>query len=162
MLFRSLSLIDTLVASGTDAIVECFANYLEIAHNCFVRRNHPDLELLRPKLEQTLRRFLIDKCVDEGDLAPCLEQPAADAEGYFPAGVLPPEPATPSGNAHLDAYRLNVLVHDEDEPLVVLSKLITFVKTDPMLWPEFTVEMVSRLAARSLHFSKAGDRKSVV
>ena len=151
---QRLSLLDRLVADATSAIIDCIANYLEIAHNCFVKRNHPDLELLRPRLEQACMRFLRDKCMDDGELVPALLEPAADDSGYFPEGDLPADPAEPSGSAALDAYRLNVLVHDADDAVTMMAKLTMFAKSDPMLAPEFTVEMVTNLAARRLHYSK--------
>ena len=47
----------------------------------------------------------------------------------------------------LDAYRLNVLVHDGDDPVTAEGKLLDYVKSDPLLAPEFAVDLVSKLAA---------------
>lgn len=157
---KRLSLLDRIVADGIEAIIECIASYLEIAHNCFVKRNHPDLDLLRPRLEGTLMRFLTDKCMDDGELVPALMEPAASETEYFPTGILPADPEQPSGNASLDAYRLNVLVHDGDDAATMMAKLTMFVKTDAMLAPEFTVEMVTKLAARQLYYAKKKQRYS--
>jgi hypothetical protein len=145
---------DTIAAVSKEAravVVRALLNYVEVAQNCFVPRNHPDLELLRPRLEESIERFLRDKCMANGELRPCLENPLGDDEGYFPKSEMPADPADTSGNPRLDAYRLNVLVHDGDAPRVVKTKLLAFAKTDPFVGPEFVVYMVTGLAGAQVH-----------
>lgn len=136
------------VDAGERAIREALLNYLEVGQNTFIRRDHPDLRQFYPRIQETLERFLSTKCSPEGELYPCLQKPLASDEEHFPASELPADPAESSGNAALDAYRLNVLVHDEDGPAQVMWKLVAWVKSDPLVGPEFAVAMVSRLALR--------------
>ena len=146
--------LDTLAQAATRTALAAVINYLEIAHNCLLKRNHPDIELLAPRLTETFRRFFIDKLSPAGELRPCLENPIGDDERYFPPADLPADPATSSGNPATDAFRLNVLVADGDDARAVMRKLIAFAKTDPFLAPEFTVEIVTKLTARQMHAAK--------
>ncbi len=138
---------DAVVASGADAMMSGLMNYIEVAHRALLRRDHPDLMAILPRLRDSLARFLTSKCTRDGELHPCLQSPAAPDEGYFPNNGQEPEPLQPSGSARLDAYRLNVLVHDADDATALERKLLQYVKSDPLLAPEFAVDLVTKVAA---------------
>lgn len=138
---------DAVVASGTDAMMSGLVNYIEVAHRALLRRDHPDVMAIGPRLHDSLARFLASKCTRNGELYPCLQSPAAPDEGYFPNNGQEPEPQQPSGNARLDAYRLNLLVHDADDAAALERKLLQYVKSDPLLAPEFAIDLVTKVAA---------------
>lgn len=146
-----------IAAAGRAAIIRCLLNYLEVAHHAFIPRNHPDVVLIRPRLEETIDRFLQDKCMEQGELRPCLEAPAASDEGYFPASPMPQPPA-PSGDARLDAYRLNVLLNDDDDAVAAKRKLLEFAMTDPLVAPEYTTDLVMKLANAQLRAQQTGQK----
>lgn len=139
--------LDAVVDIGTDAIMSGLINYIEVAHKALLRRDHPDLMTIRLRLRDSLARFLVSKCTHDGELHPCLESPAAPDEGYFPDNGQELEPQQTSGNARLDAYRLNVLVHDADDAAAFERKLLQYVKSDPLLAPEFAIDLVTKIAA---------------
>jgi hypothetical protein len=142
------------VTSGVDALMSGLVNYIEVAHRALLRRDHPDLLAIRSRLQDSLSRFLAARCTRDGELFPCLQKPAAPDEGYFTASRQELEPIQPSGNARLDAYRLNVLVHDADDAATFERKLLQYVKSDPMLAPEFAIDLVTKVAAVEMQASQ--------
>ena len=68
-------------------------NYVEVGHRAVLKRNHPDLVAVRQRLHDTVLRFLASKCTRDGELYPCLENPAGWDEGYFPENGRKAEPA---------------------------------------------------------------------
>ena len=137
-------------------IMRGLLNVVEIAHNCFLMRNHPDLDALRDRLEETITRFLKDKCLPGGELHPCLEQPLGDDEGYFPPNHQPADPDMPSGNPRLDAYRLNVLIHDGDDAARIKLQILCFARCDPFIGPDFVAEILLKLSAAETHAQRTG------
>lgn len=151
--------LDALAAEARKVMLLALLNYAEVSRNAFVPRNHADLEALRPRLEETILRFLRDKCFPDGELYPCIENPLGDDEGYFASqNPFPADPPNSSGNARLDAYRLNILVHDEDDAALIKRKLLAFAQTDPFLAPEFAVYMVTGLADAEVHAQKTDQK----
>ena len=142
------------IDAATEASISALINYLEIVHNCFLKRNHQDLLLLKPRIAETFRRFFSDKCSPDGDLRPCLQDPLASDEGYFAASESLESPPPPTGEAALDAYHANITIGDDDDAPAVMRKLIAYAKSDPYLAPEFAVEIVTKLTARQLHAAK--------
>ncbi len=152
--------LEKVALSGTNAAITALVNYLELAHNCLIKRNHPDLLLLRPRIEETFRRFIADKLAPGGELRPAIEEPAAEEDGYFPVpeATMINEPIAQTGDPARDAYMLGVMVCDGDDARALMRKLIAYVKTDPLLAPEFAVEMVTRMAARQVNAAKTKQR----
>lgn len=153
-IFDPDSALDAVVTDGVDAMMAALINYIEVAHRALVRRDHPDLMGIRPRLQESLARFLNSKCTRDGELYPCIQYPAAPDENYFPDNGQAPDLQQSAGNARLDAYRLNVLVHDEDDAAAFERKLLQYVKTDPLLAPEFAIDLVTKVAAIEMQCSQ--------
>ena len=128
--------LEELLGQARTVFRDILCNYHELIGEGWIKRNHDDLCLIVDRLAEALRHFVQSKCRPGGELYPCLENPLGDDEGFFPAGNKPVDPEQSSGNPKLDAYRLNCLVHDADDADAIKSKLIDYVRADPLLAPE--------------------------
>lgn len=137
--------LDELLVQARAVFRDILCSYHELTGEGWIKRNHDDLCLLVERLAEAVRHFVQSKCRPGGELYPCLENPLGDDEGFFPASNKPIDPEQTSGNPKLDAYRLNCLVHDADDAEAIKSKLIDYVRADPLLAPE-----QSRFIARQL------------
>lgn len=139
---------EKLLAQATRVFADILCNYHELTGDGWIKRDHDDLRLILQRLTDALGHFLQTKCGPGGDLYPCIEDPLGDDEGFFPPGDKPADPDQTSGNPKLDAYRLNCLVHDADDADTIKTKLIAFVRSDPLLAPEQSRHIAQQLLAK--------------
>ncbi len=152
---------EELLAQAGTVFRDILCSYHELTGDGWIKRNHDDLRLIVERLVEAVRHFVESKCRPGGELWPCLENPLGDDEGFFPAGNKPVDPQQTSGNSKLDAYRLNCLVHDADDADTVKSKLIDFVRADPLLAPEQGRFIGQRLVAQKERIKSPEDEFNI-
>jgi hypothetical protein len=140
----SASAVDALVASLQRPLREMICNYCEIGGDGWIRRDHTDLLWLMPRLQETVRQFLLTRCAPGGELRPCIEAPGESDEGYFP-NLLEKPAWQGTGDALRDVVQLEVLLTDGDDHQAVKEALMQFVQAHPLLAPEQGAHIVRRL-----------------
>ena len=152
---------EELLAQAREVFRNILCNYHELTGEGWIKRDHDDLRLIVDRLAEAFLNFVQSKCRPGGELYPCLENPLGDDEGFFPAGNKPVDPEQTSGNPRLDAYRLNCLVHDADDADAIKSKLIDYVRADPLLAPEQSRFIGAQLVAQKQQIKTAEDEFNV-
>lgn len=140
--------------------------YVENTRDIYPGRPHGDLTKITMALRKTLGSFLISRCSTGGNLHNCLTNPLADDDGYFPENGEAPGPASSCGDPLYDIYRLDLMIHDEDDGGDMKKTLAHFVRTDPWLfaeWKSFVREQLDeskrrkRTSSQSMAIDEATD-----